>query len=111
MKRSRKITFRVNEDEFLRLKRNVKKSGYSQEAYIRTLLSGYTPKESPTLDYLALMKELRAIGNRMNQIAVKANAIGFIKANEYEKNVDALWLKLLEIQAAFTLPERMGGKM
>lgn len=77
LKRNIKITFRLNTKEHQRLKKNVKKTGLSQETYIRTLLAGYAPKELPPPDYHSMMRELNAIGNSMNQIAARANATGF----------------------------------
>lgn len=77
LKRNIKITFRLNAKEHQRLKKNVKKTGLSQETYIRTLLAGYAPKELPPPDYHSMMRELNAIGNSINQIAARANATGF----------------------------------
>ena len=77
LKRNIKITFRLNAKEHQRLKKNVKKTGLSQETYIRTLLDGYAPKELPPPDYHSMMRELNAIGNSINQIAARANATGF----------------------------------
>ena len=54
-----------------------------------------------------MMKELRAIGNRINQIAARANAIGFIDAELYERYVRELHEAILRIQAAVVLPERI----
>ena len=105
IKRSIKITFRLNAKEHQRLKKNVKKTGLSQETYIRTLLSGYAPKEQPPPDYYSMMRELHAIGNRMNQIAARANATGFFLAEEYAENVKALNAALLKIQAMVVLPD------
>ena len=53
-----------------------------------------------------LLRQLYAIGNNMNQIAARANSTGFFLADEYARNADELRQALLEIQAAFTLPER-----
>ena len=83
LKRNIKITFRLNAKEHQRLKKCVKKTGLSQETYIRTLLDGYVPKELPPPDYHGMMRELNAIGNSMNQIAARANATGFFLAEEY----------------------------
>ena len=77
LKRNIKITFRLNAKEHQRLKKCVKKTGLSQETYIRTLLDGYVPKELPPPDYHGMMRELNAIGNSINQIAARANATGF----------------------------------
>ena len=84
----------------------MKRTGLSQEAYIREVLAGSVPRETPPLEYHALMKELRAIGNRMNQIAARANTTGFFLAKEYEENAKGLRQAVLQIQAAVTLPEK-----
>lgn len=77
LKRNIKITFRLNAKEQQQLKKNVKRTGLSQETYIRRLIEGYVPKELPPIDYHAMMRELNAIGNSMNQIAARANATAF----------------------------------
>ena len=89
----------------LKLKKNVKKTGLSQETYIRTLLAGYAPKELPPPDYHSMMRELNAIGNSINQIAARANATGFILADEYENNFNLLMDKVMDIRDAVTKPE------
>ena len=103
LKRNIKITFRLNAKEHQRLKKNVKKTGLSQETYIRRLIEGYVPKELPPIDYHAMMRELNAIGNSMNQIAAR----GFLLANEYASYVHEFRKAVLEIQRAVTQPERI----
>ena len=107
VKRNIKVTFRLNAKEQQRLKKNVKKAGLSQETYIRTLLDGYAPREPPSLEYHSMMRELHAIGNRMNQIAARANTTGFFLAEEYGRNVRELNAAILQIQAAVVLPEKL----
>jgi hypothetical protein len=53
--RNIKIMVRLNEKERNHLVRQVKKSGLSQEALIRALISGYIPKLLPPLDYHTLI--------------------------------------------------------
>jgi hypothetical protein len=67
---------------------------------------GYAPKPLPPLDYHKMIKELRAIGTRMNQIAARANATGFIKADDYDRDVADLRQAVRNIQDAIILPER-----
>ena len=100
------FNMRLTPLEHKRLMCCAKKAGLSQSVYIRTLLAGYMPKETPPLDYYSLMKELKTIGNRMNQITEKANAIGFIDADAYVDNYDALWEMLLKINEAVVCPEK-----
>ena len=71
-KRNISIITRLNEKEKNHLATLVKRSGLSQEAYIRHLINGVVPKDSPPADYYAMMKELHAIGNNLNQLARKA---------------------------------------
>lgn len=78
LKRNIKITFRLNEEEHLFFTNKVKKTGNSQEAFIRALIRGYNPRELPPFDYHAMIRELHAIGSNLNQIAARANATGHI---------------------------------
>ena len=107
LKRNIKITFRLNAKEHQRLKKCVKKTGLSQETYIRTLLDGYVPKELPPPDYHGMMRELNAIGNSMNQIAARVNATGFFLAEEYAMYMQEFRNALLAIQKAVTKPEQL----
>lgn len=99
------INLRLNAAERETLQRNVRKTGLPQSSYLRMLIQGHRPKELPPLEYHALMRQLLAIGNSLNQIAARANATGVIFAEEYRKNAAALQSTLLEIKAAMTLPE------
>lgn len=96
----------ITAQEHEKIQSCAKKSGLTLSAYLRNLINGYVPREPPSADYLAFMKELRAIGNRMNQIAAKANATGFIQAEEYSANARELFDILLNIQAAVVLREK-----
>ena len=107
LKRNIKITFRLNAKEHQRLKKCVKKTGLSQETYIRTLLNGYAPKEMPPPDYHGMMRELNAIGNSMNQIAARASATGFFLAEEYAMYMQEFRNAVLAIQKAVTKPEQL----
>lgn len=106
LKRSIKITFRLNTQECQRLKKQVRKSGLSQETYLRTLINGYVPKELPPPDYYAMMRELHAIGSNLNQLAAKANATGHIDKTAFQYEANRLRKAIIDIQAAATSPER-----
>jgi len=106
LKRSIKITFRINEKEREHLVSRAKKSGFSQEAYIRSLLAGYIPKEIPPPDYFAMRRELHAIGNNLNQIAAKAHATGHLDREVFQQEADHLRHAVLQIIKAMSEPER-----
>ena len=96
---------RLNAQEQQRLKKCANKCGLSEEAYLRSLLNGLVPKEVPPVDYQGMMRELNAIGRNLHQISARANATGFILADEYENNFNLLMDKVMDIRDAVTKPE------
>ena len=79
-KRNVQILFRLTEEEAEQLYSLVKKSGCSKEAFLRGMVKGYRLCEKPDPEFYKMMRELSAIGNRINQLAVKANALNFVDA-------------------------------
>ncbi len=84
---------------------NAKKTGLSQENYLRSLINGYAPKELPPIDFYNMIRELRAIGGNINQLAAKANTTGYVDEAGFGHEVAHLRKAILEIQKAVTLPE------
>ncbi len=97
----------LSEKEYVTLCRHAEKSGFSKSGYIRFLLNGYIPKEVPKPDFFTLYRELNAIGNSLNQIAARANAIGFINARDYNAAAKEVQDMTLKIYDAVTQPERI----
>ena len=85
-----KIDLRLNEEEAEELNRDVEKSGLSREAYLRALIRNRPLKERPPVELGAVLRSLQQINNNMNQIALKANAKGFIDTAAYWDNVRSL---------------------
>ena len=106
-KRSIRVQVWLNTEERTKLQTRAKKSGLSQETFIRTLINGYVPKELPSPDYYAMMRELHAIGGNLNQIAAKANATGHIDKTVFQYEANRLRKAVLDIQEAVTLPEKL----
>lgn len=88
------------------LKKQVKKSGLSQEAFIRFLINGCVPKELSPLDYFSMIQELHAIGSNLNQIAAKANATDHIDKTVFQNEANRLRKAVQDIITAVTVPER-----
>lgn len=106
-KRNIRIQVWLNQMEKEQLLNGAKRTGLSRERYLRSLVNGYMPKELPPPDYYVMMRELRAIGNNLNQIAARANATGHIDKAVFQYEANRLRKAMLEIQAAVTLPERI----
>lgn len=85
-----KIDLRLNEEEAEELNRDVEKSGLSREAYLRALIRNRPLKERPPVELGAVLRSLQQINNNLNQIALKANAKGFVDTAAYWDNVRSL---------------------
>ena len=68
-KRNVQILFRLTEEEAEQLNELVRKSGRSKEAFLRETVKGYRLCEKPDPEFYKMMRELSAIGNRINQLA------------------------------------------
>ena len=64
----------MNEQEYRHLKMQAELAGLGIDPFIRTLVSGVNLRPHPPDTYAALLRELSAIGNNVNQIAYWANA-------------------------------------
>ena len=82
--------FMLNEAEASQLRSMSQKAGLSMQAYLRALIHNSPIKEQPSADFFAVLKQLQQINNNMNQIAVKANAVGFVDAPAYRENAERL---------------------
>ena len=67
-KRNVQILFRLTEEEAEQLNELVRKSGRSKEAFLRETVKGYRLCEKPDPEFYKMMRELSAIGNRINQL-------------------------------------------
>ncbi len=79
-KRTIRFEVRFTKDEITAVQNKAKKCGLSTSGYVRHVLAGFSPVEKPDKEFYDTMRELSAIGNRINQLAAKANALNFIDA-------------------------------
>ena len=86
-KRIYEIKVRLAVDEMAHLNQLVAASKLPRETYLRMLISGVVPKEAPPPDFWTMTRELHAIGNNLNQIAMKAHVLNALDAKHYDKGV------------------------
>lgn len=104
-KRNVQIVFRLTKAEAEALNHKVKQSGLNRETFIRKVLEGYTLKEKPDERFYEVLNEMRAIGRNLNQIAAKANVLGFVDQPLYEKEAQR-WRRFeMDIRRTFLVPE------
>lgn len=81
-----KKTHSDEQGEELRIcRKKAKRACLSEGGLIRLLLKGYEPREKPDERFYDVMRELSAIGNNINQLAAKANTLGFIGRTAAQK--------------------------
>ena len=105
-KRNIEIKVRLNRKEAEILNKRVKKSRLSREAYLRHLIDGVVPQDSPPLDYYSMMRELHKIGNNLNQIAQKAHVLNVVDVQRYDQEVRRFNEAVHKITEAVILPEK-----
>ena len=72
----------LDDKEYIHLNQLCATSGLSASAVLRQILSGTQLRPRPPDQYTALLRELSAIGNNVNQIAYWANATRSIREAE-----------------------------
>ena len=107
--RSVQILFRLNEEEAQHLYELVKRSGHSKEAFLRDMVKGYRLCEKPDPEFYKIMRELSAIGNRINQLAAKANALGFVDAPMLAQEAKKWHEFQVDVRKKYLLPQRPSG--
>ena len=104
--REKQVIFRTTYDEYFKLKKKADSVGLSISDFIRTLISGFEPREKPPQEFYEAIKQVRAVGNNINQIARLANATGIVDELTCRKQFDILNQLVLEIKKEFLLPKK-----
>lgn len=105
-KRNIQKIVRFSRDEAQDLQKKAKKACLSEAGLIRLLLRSYEPREKPDERFYDVMRELSSIGNNINQLAVKANALGFVDAPQLKKEAER-WHKFqADIERTYLRPDK-----
>lgn len=86
--------FLLSKDDFKRLSEIAVETNISKSKVLRDLISGCKLVEAPPADYPLLIRELRAVGNNLNQTLVIAKANGILNIPDLRKEI----LELREIE-------------
>lgn len=86
----KRLEVRLSEADMNTLKSKANIAGISVSDFIRKAINDTEIKQGPTLELAMLIKELNRIGNNINQIAVKANSLGFIDTPKLKYELDKL---------------------
>lgn len=81
-KLSTSINLKLTEDDFKRINEKAEKLGMKATQYAREMTLKGSVKSHFTLEELDLMRKLAGMANNLNQIARKANSIGYKAAEK-----------------------------
>lgn len=81
-RRQHHVSVWMNDKEYQHLKVQAQLAGMGTDPFIRNLVAGVQLRPRPPDEYAALLRELAAIGNNINQIAHWANAQKSIHESE-----------------------------
>jgi hypothetical protein len=79
------ILFRVSPNELKDIRAKAKKSGLSVSEFIRKSVKGEKITEAPPADFYTLLWEIKRIGNNLNQLLRKLNALGIVYELDLER--------------------------
>jgi len=104
--RNKQVIFRLNDDEYNKFKKQVKKSGLSQGAYLRHIINNLIPTDLPPPDYYLMINELHSIGQSISQIAHVANSLNYIDTIKFDDAYAHYKDAIITITEAVMLPRR-----
>ena len=100
-KRKNLVKFYLNDEEYKKLCENAATFGRDKSKYLRLVIQWIAPIEPPSVEVKEFMRELRRLGVSMNQIAAKANSLGYVDELEYRRYADEVMKLCGEIQKEY----------
>ena len=104
IKRPLSVKVRLTPDELSSLTIRAKESGYSREAYIRSLMDGQIPRPLPPPAYHDMMRKLHGIGRNLNQIALKAHVLNVLDVARYDAALRLYMEVVAQLEETIILP-------
>ena len=102
--RNHRVEIHFTKNEVETLTKKVRRSGLSREGFCRRVLNGTEVKEAPPTDVPVLIREVRRVGNTLNQIMKRANALGLMDVPQLRKALDENRVVEKLIVDAYTTP-------
>ena len=100
-KRKNLVKFYLNDEEYQKLCENAATFGRDKSKYLRLVIQWIAPIEPPSVEVKEFTRELRRLGVSMNQIAAKANSLGYVDELEYRRCADEVMKLCGEIQKEY----------
>ena len=105
MKKDKQFSIRISEQDLETIRRKAAQAHMSQSDYVTACCLG---KRIVILDGLKeVLRQQKAIGNNLNQIAAKAHTLNALDVQRYDENCRKLDEAIKTITAAVILPRPM----
>ena len=100
-KRAHLVKFFLNDEEYEKLCKDAASVNKDLSKYLRFLIHWIIPITPPSVEVKEFTRELRRLGVSMNQIAARANTLGFVDDLEYRRYADEVMKVLGAIQQEY----------
>ena len=100
-KRTHLVKVYLNDTEYEKLCKDAAIFKRDKSKYLRLLIDWIEPVAPPSGEVKEFTRELRRLGVSMNQIAARANSLGFVDYLEYRRYADEVMKVLGAIQQEY----------
>ena len=100
-KRTHLVKVYLSDDEYEKLCKDAATFKRDKSKYLRLLIDWIEPVAPPSVEVKEFTHELRRLGVSMNQIAARANSLGFVDDLEYRRYADEVMKVLGAIQQEY----------
>ena len=100
-KRNHLVKVYLSDDEYEKLCQDAAMFKRDKSKYIRLLIEWIEPVAPPSVEVKEFTRELRRLGVSMNQIAARANSLGFVDDLEYRRYANEVMKVLGAIQQEY----------
>lgn len=105
--KKKEIKVRLTNQDFEHLDKLVKESNLSRESYLRMCINGLVPRAVPSKELIEVIKILREIAEKMNQIAISVYTQNAMDKSFYMENYEKLQDQINEIMILIRQPINM----
>lgn len=106
-KRTHHVELAMNDAEYEKFTASVKRCGLSKQKYLLMLVTDRIPQERPSEDFQEVIRQLRKIGNNINQLTIVANKNGSIDITYFKKMMEDLNHQIVDIRKQVYLPHKV----
>ena len=104
-KRPIKKAVYLNNNELKLLKKRSYDVGLTESDYLRALINNVIPREKPDKEFYSEIKNLRLIGNNLNQLTKYANTTGILRERDIQKTIEIVDTFIYKLQEKYLAKE------